>query len=88
MVWILSCECPSDSEVSVFVFGNETDAYQDAAADIQAIISDDWDMEDLSHAEEAKVINDFVSAGRHDKGANLCWCAGTRRSLRNGIGSC
>ena len=70
MVWILSCECPSDSETTVFVFASEDDACKDAAADIQNIIIDEWDMEDLDHAEEAKVINDFVSAGRHDEAVN------------------
>jgi hypothetical protein len=67
MVWVIEWNYPSDGESNVTVWDSEKSAAKQACSEIQDRISSEWDMADFDMAEEAKQINDYVSAGQYLK---------------------
>lgn len=66
-VWVLTYEYVDDGSHVVTVFSTETDAYAQAASEIQDFIADSWNMSDVDQATSAKQINDLIAANSYKK---------------------
>jgi hypothetical protein len=66
-VWVLTYEYVDDGSHTVTVFSTETDAFAQAASEIQDVIADSWNMNDLDQADAAKTINGFIAANNYKK---------------------